>query len=291
MPQVEVPADDRVEIIANPAAFSSYAVNHISGPRVFIAHNAGQTREQGQIIDEGDRTILRNLNREPVYAKTPAGASDPAIIDVRRTGFLLQYAPRKSVTVDGSVDIGSATIDQFNATAPVDIQAQSLSTVASDTQIESSQSIVEINADQTTTNTGGFSTSLISPDAGEVWTLSGLYLNAPEIESNVFDGQSHSFTVETESEGVEIGFGQVTRTDSSTGGLQRLRYQGGTFTDDPEAGDSTTSTSALTAARDDILGTRFDSGNGLVIDYRNNTQADQTGDRIIRAQFEVTQIA
>lgn len=160
-----------------------------------------------------------------------------------------------------------------------------------DVYLQSSTSIVEINADQTATNAGGFTATLISPDGGEVWTLKALYLNAPEIKSNVFDGQSHSFTVETEQAGVELGFGAVTRTASSTGGLQRLRYQGGTFTEDPESGDAVTTTSALTAARDDILGTRFDSGNGLVVDYRNNTQADQTRDRIIRAQFEVTQVA
>jgi len=154
----------------------------------------------------------------------------------------------------------------------------------------SAESIVEVNADQTSDTGPGFVTSTIRADPGELWVVENIFLEAPEIESNVFDGQSQSFTVETEAVGVEIGFGQVTRTNSGTGGLQRLRYQGGVFTADPEPGDAVNNTSVLSADRRDIIGTRVDRSNGLVVDYRNNTQADQTSDRRIRVQFLVVQI-
>jgi hypothetical protein len=273
MPQVEVPKDGRVEIIANPAAFSSYAVNHISGPRVFIAHTPSQTREQGQIIDEGDRTVLRNLNREPVYAKTPAGASNPAIIDVRKTGFLLQYAPRKSVTVDGSVDIGAATIDQFNATAPVDITAQSLGNLAQDVTVESSRSVTEVNADQTSDlSPSTIQDTTVRAGSGEVWTLLKARLRASSTDIFGATSGTHRFIVETEAEGIELARGESTYDET-------VEWQYGKWVQ------------ANSEAQGDLRDVQLDESNGIRIQYVNDTNATQTNSRIIRFQFEVKQVA
>jgi hypothetical protein len=236
MPQVEVPADGRVEIIANPAAFSSYAVNHISGPRVFLAHTPRQTREQGQVVDEGDRTVLRDLNQEPVYAKTPAGASEPAIIDVRKTGFLIQYVQRTDI----------------------------------DVSTQSSQSVVEVNADQTSTvsSLGGNETSTVFADAGELWTLQkfefGYTSENEEFKVNIF----------TTAEGVEVGFAEQSNA-TSTG----HEYRSGQWT------------GPWTTTRDDIVGTQIDDTNGLSVEFVNAGAGDINNPRDIRFQFEVTQVA
>jgi hypothetical protein len=161
-----------------------------------------------------------------------------------------------------------------------------------DVYLQSSASVVEINADQTTDIGPNVSaTTVINPDPGEIWTLRGLYLNAPDVASSVNTVQSHSFTIKTAGVGVEIGFGRVERSSATSGsGTQRLRYQAGEFIDEPESGDTVTTGSSLTADRDDMTGNKFDAGNGLVVVYNNNTQETQTGNRIIRAQFEVTKV-
>lgn len=129
----------------------------------------------------------------------------------------------------------------------------------------------EVNADQTATVSAGDSqASTITATAGELWTLRGMKLQVNSTGGGT--ANFHSFTVETESEAVEIAKGEIEESDA-------LIYASGEW-----------GMSSPNVARANVDGTRIDSESGVTVTYKVDSGAsNQTNTRTIRLLFDVVE--
>jgi hypothetical protein len=252
MPTRSLAAGETAELLTL-SRFSAASVRPQGGDIRVGEHQT--TARSASLTQSGDRTTKVALeDDETLYAYAESG---PVDIEYRREGFLDIIFPREEITVN-----------DINTQAGVDIQAQSVTNLTQDLSVESSKSIVEVNADQTQTiSNGGIQITTIRADSGELWTVNGMRLYDPDGAPG-----TNSFTVRTEAENVELAFGE--EEDQTN-----LEYGSGQWI-----------SAESDSARNDIIGAKIDDSNGIEVVYRNN-KGGTSATREIRFQFEVIQVA
>lgn len=147
--------------------------------------------------------------------------------------------------------------------------------VPQETERIPAEGVVEVNADQTTAvPAGGSQTSTVTADSNEVWRLSAFSFKW-EADSD-WDGTAGDddtqVRVETQKQGVEIAFADITTTQSS----DLIEYKSGSWI----GTEGTT--------RTNIDQNRVDDTNGINIVVDNQSSAhDMENDRTIRLAFDV----
>lgn len=160
-------------------------------------------------------------------------------------------------------------------TRPTDIASQSAGNLGTSQNRRNAEGVTEVSADQTSNvGPGESETGTFTAGAGEIWIVRGLFLNAPPTGAGS-EGAVHSFTVQSEREGVKFAFGE-------DGEVTKLRYGSGEW--HQNSSDMT--------GRSDVDGTRFDDTNGLQVVYAlgGGANSTQTSNRTIRLQVESVKV-
>lgn len=252
MPQAIISAGETVELVTGQRG-DAYTINTDGEIRI---HSNRSFARQGRTIQPDDRAEAElRFDGEGIYAY----AVEDATVEYARQGFSLSFFGREIIRIENSPNEPNVDINRAR---------------------QSATSVVEVNADQTSTITnGGSTTSSVTANQGELWRVTGMFLNAPSYGSTFSQGSVlQRFEVVTSEQSVVMSIGETESTNAD------LTYQAGTWTD-------ATTGSGFATVDGDVIGSLIDEDNGLTVEYTiADTSETQDNDREVRFQFEVTQI-
>lgn len=232
-------------------------------------HEIYRSRQRGEAIfveTDGDILVGREKGRVSDGRKIPADmqaeftiperdepvwvyAAEDATVRWELQGFSVSLFGREVVRIDGNETRGRIPQDQ---------------------QRRSSEGVTEVNADQTTSISGGSSqTTTVTADADEVWLLRGFLFEYTS------DGVDFDATLETEDQAVELGYADSV---GAPGVGDSYFYKSGGW------GGS----GGYNGTRNDVLrGHKIDDTNGLNLVFNNTGSGSISNTRTIRYEFEV----
>lgn len=244
---VDVAPDDTLKIVEDGRGGTRYAGKVTTGT-INWGSDRGRARLGEEQASAGERFGFEiGRDGESVFVHNPGGST--ATFEIRKQGFFFDFI-----------------LPDFTVNRPMDVAAQTGPDLTQEQVRDSSQSVAEVNGDQTK-NVGadGSQDTTITADAGEIWEILQVGLRAEAISGAT---GNHQWTVQTESQGVNYGLGESSGTDV-------ILFRNGAWK------------TATVTAESDMEGAIIDDTNGMNFSYINNTDTTQTKDRLVRVHFRV----